>query len=606
MGKDYEITVRISADGKAEIVGSRQALDRMERSAVNVGDRFRDINMHLNRMFNKLGAVGRKMTLLGTVGVAGVAGMLGYGMKMADTLNTMEAGLTGVVGNLESAREITTELSNLATEGPFGLIDVMNLGSGLTYMDKYFTDMNNLKKSVLVFEDLAAGMVLTGLAKTNEEALERTNVALMRFLGSGGEQVGRLRMALPMISEKIKEKIKPGDMGSVVDALQEELDRLHFTGSAEKLENTFSAKWSNLMGKFQIGLGRALTPLLDTVLGFLDELAEMGALDTIVEIFTDVAKYAGELFEFMKPFIMDFLEFVKGSDVVKKILAFAIMLGPPLLIVGGLILQIVGALGGMVTSFALLGAVGASAGPALAIIAGIIIFIIETLAVLAGATVFMIAGFKSMSDKSKGKLKELGIFVKFFVGSVFDFFKWLFSKINPLINKSGDLWEKVFGTVLDVIISTFEKMMGFLAKLFKFMDSINEFLGLGKPFEEVSRAYDEFKTGLERKEKIHGRLSLFETGVKGMGRKVWEKYHPGIALQGEGGGLGGLDLENLGGGGGGGAGGGGGGGVSKGLGGNIMYITIEKLIAEVAGELNEASLSNMVGRIVERQIGDPA
>jgi hypothetical protein len=481
--KTYEIRIRVTADGaRAEVAGVRSELGRVRDETKGVAGGFEGIQRHLGGMFERVSAIGRQLTMWGALGTAGLIGAIAYAGKYSEKLKIMEAGLLGVYGSSEKTRAALDAVSKLATQGPFGLIDVQGLATGALMagdLGKYLSeDTKRLEDFVLLTEDIAAGLA------------PRFGGDLAQSLSTVGRYLPGIILGGPIgeLGEKTKglidwdaiRKEGGGTIEGMLTALRAKLPAA-WQGMTERLGGTWQAKWSNLLGMLQIKLAEAVGPLMDNIIKFIDELTKAGAVEFLADVFKQIADYTAQIFTFLKPMILKLLEFAAHSEGLKKVFAGFLMLGPVLLIVAGALLQIMGALGGVIMGIAAL-----AASPAMLSALGIILAVIVQLVLyLASAIAVVVVWWKALHGHGQKLIEFFKPALEFIIGLfliIGDVVGAVFGKIGSWINVLAGEFRKIAQAILEFVIRPIEWLFDLLGKLW---DAIPEDSPLKKAMKDI-------------------------------------------------------------------------------------------------------------------------
>jgi hypothetical protein len=251
MAKEYDIRVRVTAEGIEVLDGAGRSLKKMEHAAVGVDNK-------LQRVSRTLESIGKKSMLVGAGIVAGVGAVAYAGIKYNASVEMMKRKLEIFL----KTNERVGEAFKWAQEAVLGtplmtaqmVENIVTLEqSGLAY-----------KRWGTVVSDTAAALLGPG-EDLNTVMLEFSQAIGRIAVGDTGMGIARLRELGIQVHET---GIRFNKQGQAIDSTAVILEKLRtymlkFTGSTEDLGKTFTGRIAAMKGQLIRLLGAGMEPAFD-------------------------------------------------------------------------------------------------------------------------------------------------------------------------------------------------------------------------------------------------------------------------------------------------------------------------------------------------------
>ena len=242
-------------------------LRNMSRATTRASRDTQALTRHVSRAHQgwqrlHMGITATRLALI-WIGSAGVSAVRNFGkaaFETADQLQIMQITMERMVGNTQRAGANLNELKQIAVTSPFGLTQVMGLGTALAASNPYFRRTGNMMSAVKTFQDVAAGgSGVTGGKMTLEESMNVLTRNMVRFLTQtpgqqGAQWLGQLSRMFPLIPLRgIKEEWAAAhgkrtaiDPAFALERINQALVATKTKGLSKSYEKTWQAQWSNL------------------------------------------------------------------------------------------------------------------------------------------------------------------------------------------------------------------------------------------------------------------------------------------------------------------------------------------------------------------------
>ncbi len=241
----------------------------------------------LKNIGDDITSIGTKMMTTGA-GILGAAGgvtvltgiaMSAWALEASGGLDKMHRSLKTITDDAAEASRMLEGFQDYALSTPFSLDVVMGTGTALAS-----TGLRDagLKDALDVASDMAASYAgVMGISFDDALKMVGPNIAK----GMSGE-LGELTTFFPGLDKEAwAEVAKNGGPADLAAELKRQLEDANIAGMADEMGATFEAKFSNLIGKLQLGAANLMTPVLDYVVKLLDELDKMGIVDDLLLAF---------------------------------------------------------------------------------------------------------------------------------------------------------------------------------------------------------------------------------------------------------------------------------------------------------------------------------
>ncbi len=239
--------------------------------------------------------VGTAAIGLGAIGTAAA----GVGIKAAADLETLNVALVQLTGSEEAARVQMKALTDFASTTPFeiaGLGKAQNalLATGKIAQEDVIPTMRGVGDSVAALGGSTEDVVGVSLALQKSFAKGKVDLESLNVISERGIPImGELAAQMGVSEEELSKMISAGEVAPEVlaKAFQEPQGPLaDFTGSTEKLSQTFSGVLSTLKDTVTLGLGQALTPALQKLTPIIQDL-----IPVVADLITNLGPVLGEV-----------------------------------------------------------------------------------------------------------------------------------------------------------------------------------------------------------------------------------------------------------------------------------------------------------------------
>lgn len=546
MAEPYKIEIIISGEGAPEVREIERGLRGMKSAAGGVETSFAAVNVQLNQMFTQVTAVGRRLTLMGAVGTAAMGGLLFIGMRYNVQVEQMRQSLLIFLKTQERVNKAYEWAADLTLKVPLTRRDVIPM---ITMLEQYGLAYQDWAESVI---DAAAATKRPGESIQSQMDTITRAFGQIKFgdIGIGLMSLRTAGLAVDTILAGLT-KAERADPTKVLETLKNYIDT-EFLGAAEKFGNT----WQGLMMTFKSlterFIGAAVAPIFEKLRGILKSvidflsspvgraaIKEFGEL--IADVFMKAINVAIKAFGIIRPILIKMF----ASERIKRVLAYVVALGPPLLIVVGLFLQIVGTVGSLVVGMVMLGTAGWTA---LGIVALVLVYIIQVVTVVIAIIITMRKKFADTVSKVVGHLKHIMDFVGFVIFVIVKHFLWFSGIVSLVFGKVASFVVDVLGESFKIFIIILELAISVLEEYMRWIDEVFKLVGKEAPFEGMRKSYEGFKKSLGEGIKFGG-VKLPAGGLTGFPSALDVPEIPtapapagGGGRGGRGGGLGGVTV----------------------------------------------------------------